>query len=384
MTSKAPGNTWLLGTDPAQRARASASLLVLMMYVGYATVQQYMVSVGLVDGPSSWRLTACYLCGQLGFHLLIRSGLNLRLKRGRSLWGPQVMWAIGSALWGYAITGPARGAVLTVLVVIILFGVFAARPERVARLAGFCFVLLSCVMLWKVSTDPAYELRVEVVHLALAGVSLAGAALLAKRIARLRRDLELKQIELGLALDRIQLLATHDELTGLLNRRAVLERLRSELSVRGRPRPLVALALIDIDNFKTVNDRHGHAAGDIVLKRFAAQACGLIRGGDFLARWGGEEFLLAMPATGAGPAMVALGRLRDGLHAESFDDVAQGLVLSFSAGVAECTGPSDLEAAIERADRAMYLAKQSGRDRALVAPPAAAPQHIEASAAALG
>jgi diguanylate cyclase (GGDEF)-like protein len=388
MSTKALGKTWLLGTDPAQRARAYASLMVLLLYVGYGTVQHCEVLVGLIDSQASWRLTLTNLSVQVGFYFVIRSGLNLRLKRDRSLRGAQSLWAMTGALWGYAITGPARGAVLTVLVVTVLFGVFAARPEKVARLAAICFFGLAGVMLWKVSTDPTYDRRVEAVHLALAGVTLLGSSQLAKRIARLRGNLERKQIELGQALERIQLLATRDELTGLLNRRAVLERLRAELLVRRRPQQPLALALIDIDHFKVVNDSHGHAAGDAVLCRFAERSSSLVRGGDFMARWGGEEFLMVMPATGAEPAMVALQRLRDVLHAESFDDVAPGLVLNFSAGVTECTGPADLEAAIERADQAMYRAKQGGRDRALIALPEkpdtlATPKNAETAVAPL-
>ncbi len=365
---------FLLGSDATQRARASHALLVLAMYVGYACVQEFEVAVGLVDAFSSRRETVVALCGQLILFLCIRGELNLRLKSGRSLLVPQTLWALFCTCWSYAITGPARGAVLTILAVTILYGVFSSRPARVALLAGLGFLLLVGTVLWKVWTDPSYDPRVETVHLALAAVSVAGAATAAARMSGLRRSLELKQIELALALERIQALATCDELTGLFNRRAALERMRSELGVRGRSSPLMALVMIDIDHFKSVNDRLGHSAGDLVLQRFADRARTVVRSGDFVARWGGEEFLMVMPATSAEKALAAMRRLRDVLHAESFNDLAGGLVVNFSAGVTECTGLADLHAAIERADQAMYRAKQGGRDCALIAaPPVIAP-----------
>ncbi|HWI10499.1 MAG TPA: GGDEF domain-containing protein [Burkholderiaceae bacterium] len=145
--------------------------------------------------------------------------------------------------------------------------------------------------------------------------------------------------------------------------------MHDELAVRGRPEPLMSLALMDIDRFKLINDGHGHAVGDIVLQRFGQCAKTAVRQGDMLARWGGEEFLFVMPATASTQAIAAMERVREALRHVSFDDVAPGLVVTFSAGVAECAGERDLEAAIARADAAMYEAKRAGRDRVTAAAP---------------
>jgi diguanylate cyclase (GGDEF)-like protein len=94
----------------------------------------------------------------------------------------------------------------------------------------------------------------------------------------------------------------------------------------------------------------------------------VMRRGDTLARWGGEEFLLVMPATSVGHGVAAIERIRSRMQAASFDEIAPGLAVTFSAGVSECAGESDLEAAIARADAAMYEAKRNGRDRVVAAP----------------
>ena len=142
-----------------------------------------------------------------------------------------------------------------------------------------------------------------------------------------------------------------------------------ELLAREHPRiergqgPLT-LALLDIDWFKRTNDSLGHGAGDEVLRRFAAVLKDQLRAADALARWGGEEFLLLMPGTRLDDARVVLERLRAQVCAgDVFTGIATDLKVSFSAGVAEVAEGESQDAAIDRADRALYQAKQNGRNR---------------------
>jgi diguanylate cyclase (GGDEF)-like protein len=356
----------LLGTNPRQLMRVSQALLVLAVYVVFAGVQHLEVLLGLMDASRSWLLTAWNLSGGIGFYACIRSGLNLRLKTGRSLALPQSMWAMVGIAWSYGITGPARGAVILIMILVVIFTMFELTPLKARAVAAAAFVMLGTVMVWKAWTDPAhYDPRVEGMHLLFSGIVLAASSVLAVRIGKLRARLQEQRAELADALEHIRALATHDELTGLANRRAAIERMQDELAVRGRPEPLMSLALMDIDNFKLINDGHGHGAGDAVLRRFGECALQEVRPGDMLARWGGEEFLLVMPATAPLDAMAAMERVRQALQRVTFDDIAPGLLVSFSAGVSECAGESDLEAAIARADAAMYEAKRTGRDRAV-------------------
>jgi diguanylate cyclase (GGDEF)-like protein len=366
----------LLGGDPRQQLRVSQALLVLAVYLVFAVVQHAEVVLGMIDATQSWSLTAWNLTGGIGFYAGLRSGLNLRLKAGRSLAIPQSAWAMVGITWSYAITGPARGAVILIMILVVVFTMFELTPGKARAVAATAFAMLAGTMVWKAAVDPArYDPRVEAMHLLFSGIVLAASYVLAVRIGRLRArlveqrtHLEQQRAELAEALERIRTLATRDELTGLPNRRAALERMQHELAVRGRPDPLMSLAVIDIDHCKRINDSHGHAGGDAVLRRFSECAQAVMRRGDTLARWGGEEFLLVMPATSVGHGVAAIERIRSRMQAASFDEIAPGLAVTFSAGVSECAGESDLEAAIARADAAMYEAKRNGRDRVVAAP----------------
>ncbi|HSW27771.1 MAG TPA: GGDEF domain-containing protein [Burkholderiaceae bacterium] len=226
-------------------------------------------------------------------------------------------------------------------------------------------MLLADVMVWRASTSPLrYEPRVEILHFLFAVVVLGGTSSLAIRLGRLRSRLAAQKNELSEALALNRELATRDALTGLLNRRAMVELLAREHPRIVRGQGPLAVALLDIDWFKRINDNHGHGAGDEVLRRFAAALTNQLRAADALARWGGEEFLLLMPGTRLDDARVVLERLRNGVAAgDGFDGIAPGVRVTFSAGLVEVAEGESQDAAIDRADRALYRAKQAGRDR---------------------
>jgi diguanylate cyclase (GGDEF)-like protein len=128
------------------------------------------------------------------------------------------------------------------------------------------------------------------------------------------------------------------------------------------------VATLDLDHFKRVNDSWGHQAGDAVLAGFAAVSLDVLRKCDVLARWGGEEFLLLMPETTRNEALVALERIRHGLDAYDWGSaLPAGQRVTFSAGVTQYGLGEPLEAALERSDRALYAAKNAGRNRTVPA-----------------
>ncbi|MBB3139406.1 GGDEF domain-containing protein [Halomonas organivorans] len=160
---------------------------------------------------------------------------------------------------------------------------------------------------------------------------------------------------------RLDYLARHDELTGLLNRRAGLARLEEEIARHRRLGGALCVAICDLDHFKQVNDRYGHTAGDEALQGAADALLHGLRHYDVLARLGGEEFLVILPGVTRPDAETSLERLRCELPTKPL--ARPGLRLTFSAGVAALAGNEASHALLERADRALYRAKAAGRNR---------------------
>jgi diguanylate cyclase len=178
-----------------------------------------------------------------------------------------------------------------------------------------------------------------------------------------RTDAELSKLHQEL--DRVSTQARHDTLTGALNRKGLDEALDRELSsVRRKESPL-CMALLDIDNFKKLNDTLGHATGDAALTHLATVARECMRPQDTLARYGGEEFVILLPDTPLDKGIEAMTRLQRELTKKFFLSGTEKVLITFSAGVAQLVANESGADAIKRADQAMYLAKRAGKNRVL-------------------
>ena len=163
--------------------------------------------------------------------------------------------------------------------------------------------------------------------------------------------------------EELQLMATTDALTGLPNRRSLMAGMELEVARAERSGRPLALALLDIDRFKSINDTHGHPAGDAVLQAVADELAKVTRAGDLLGRFGGEEFAIVMPETDLKQARWACERLRKAIAKRTmrYPDGTLGRV-TISSGVALLAGDEGCDHLISRADGALYQAKEDGRD----------------------
>jgi diguanylate cyclase (GGDEF)-like protein len=278
----------------------------------------------------------------------------------------QAVFSLGCTLFLYAYSGPLRAATLVMTVVIIVFCMFAARPRQTMLLSLIALAGMGATMWWLALHDPArFPPAQEAISFGYLAAALLSTAVLSGEMHKLRSRLKRQRRELTEALDTIRVLATVDELTSLVNRRRMHEVLEAEERRQPSSRD-TCIALLDIDFFKQVNDQFGHAAGDSVLRSFSQAARACLRGDDVLARWGGEEFLLLLPDASLDDARGVLERIAEQVHAMPVPGV-EGRRISFSAGLATRNLGEPFAEAINRADKALYRAKESGRDRIVIA-----------------
>jgi diguanylate cyclase (GGDEF)-like protein len=356
----------LLTNDDRLRLSLTVTLTSLLTYVLYTGIGALQVALGTMQ--LRW-LVVCGAAALLvngAFYAAIRLGRTRRLEEPAM--GPlQLCVGVLFMYATYATSGPAASATLIILASHVVYAMFAFAVRQLWRFVVLELIGLAVTMLWMHRIDPVnYPAHLQWIGFLYACLVTPLIASLARRLSRLNQRLQSQRAELRAALERMQQMAIRDELTQSFNRRHMADLITLQRSHHHRHALPLAVSLLDLDHFKRINDKLGHAVGDEVLRRFAGTAVRQLRGGDLLSRWGGEEFLVLFPATRSDDACAALQRLRDALAAQDFSDLSPSLRVTFSAGVTMIQSDEADAAAIERADRAMYRAKDEGRDRIVV------------------
>ncbi|MDE2368705.1 MAG: GGDEF domain-containing protein [Burkholderiales bacterium] len=247
--------------------------------------------------------------------------------------------------------------------VLFVFGMLRLSAREIAGVA--VYVLASYCVAMGVRHHlyaDTWDYRVEFVGLALVVGGSVWFAVAAAYISSLRSRLRA-------SLQRIAMLASHDALTGLWNRRQIDLELEASIKQADRHGDALCVALVDIDHFKRINDRHGHAVGDEVLVLVADRLAASLRASDRVGRYGGEEFLLVLPATTMAQAAALAERLRGQLEALRALPAGEPAVTA-SIGVAAWRDDENVGALLRRADQALYRAKDAGRNRVVAEAPA--------------
>lgn len=333
-----------------------------------------LMLVAAAAGYASWLAVIIWAPLALAVNLFTWLGLMFswtRSWRDPALTMPQIAWAITSCAVVYAMLGPVRGATLPMFALAFLFAIFALPARTVGWLTLWALGLFAVVMLtmsqWQPQRYPPLE---EAILFGVLLLAVPSMALLAMRMSELRAQLGRQKSELEQALQRIRQTAERDELTGLFNRRRVGDELQAQLARAQRNEARFAVAMVDMDHFKHINDGHGHASGDIVLRRFARVASTSLRDVDVVGRWGGEEFLMILSGVDGNGAVEAVERLRRAVAALEVELPGGACIrLTVSIGVACWKGDESIELLISRADRALYDAKSAGRNRVILDSP---------------
>lgn len=357
---------WLLGDDRKMRLYTSRTLVSGLPYIVGTIIAAYCASVGIMSTGLAIALVAGRAFTLLAIYLALRSGWSQRF-RDPSLALVQIVIALLWIATLYALTGPMHAAMLPLLV-LSMASAIVNLDVREARLSTwFAILLMTVVMALATLLDPeVYVPKVQFCLWGLMACTLPTGLLNSMQLKRLKQRLKTQREELKVALTRLHDLATHDELTGLSNRAHVSEMLAHYVQRHRDGGETFSIALLDLDFFKRVNDTHGHGVGDEVLKAFADAVRRTVRESDVPARWGGEEFLILLPQTGAENARVVLERLRERFTAQQVSASVPSLRASFSAGLASPAPGDTLAVLLERADQALYAAKTAGRNRCCV------------------
>lgn len=357
----------LLTTDPVQRIRLAQALLAMALMAAGVAAMHYFVWVGVASRAAVWWWTVLSLAGIATAYGLIRSGWSRRFADA-SLVLPQMLYAITSGAIAYAIVGAGRGGVFPILMVILMFGLFAASPRQMRWVSVYAVLLFGAVMALMTWRRPeVYTPAVELGHFIMVATMVPAASILAGRLSRMRHRMRMQRVELKQALARIQELATRDALTGLINRRHMQELLEQERQRSVRSGHVFCLAVIDVDRFKVLNAHHGHGAGDEVLCALAREALAAIRLSDILCRWGGAKFVLLLSDSRSALARGGVERLRERVAAMRVPAAGAAIGITVSVGLTEHRAGESVADALERADQALYEAKAHGRDRVVVA-----------------
>jgi len=298
------------------------------------------------------------------FYLVFRTGFNLRFS-DPSLAIEQATAAIVTQAYIMYHAGPARPALIVLYLMTMLFGVLRLTGGRLMLLALIALAAHGTMLSLLLARDPGMDKRPLLTEFLVLLVVLPWFAAMGGYVNRLRLRLSNSHRSLKAAFDRIERLAVRDELTGLYNRRFLMECLARERSRAERLGASFSVCLIDIDHFKSINDAHGHAAGDVLLRELPKLATAGLRTHDIAGRWGGEEFLLVLPGTALEGARVLAERLRSRLERARYDTLGERQVTA-TFGVAEYARGEELSALLARADAALYAGKARGRNQVVL------------------
>ncbi len=358
--------------DRRVRIRVMQWMIASLVYAGAAMLP---IS-GLVQGWITPREVLAW-CGFVVIvlcvgYILLRSGWSERFADpALTMW--QLSMGVIAVNGGYLICGPMRTSALLPLMIIFAFGAFSLRRRQIGWLTLFALSgLIGVIWIrhhyvslgWASEIAMADPLLYDLNNLLMVLVVLPAIAVVASRLSSLRRALREQKAALAAALGKVKRLATYDELTGVPNRRSMVEALTDAASLATRGGQGFCVALVDLDRFKQVNDELGHAQGDAVLRDFASTAMRDLRESDLFGRWGGEEFLFLLPGVAPAGAARVIARLQATLHEVRI----AGRIVTFSGGVSAYRPGEDPEATVARADAAMYSAKHDGRDRVRLEP----------------
>jgi diguanylate cyclase (GGDEF)-like protein len=354
--------------DSVEKERQQNRIKLAHIVVIFAVLQSALVNLFAYTGALSPTIGIAFAVVSIGaaliFWAIYNSGLNLQWEHPDLTLHHCTLLVLTQ--FAFIFLAP-KLTILFLLVALIVFGYGMVQLNYYHFAVGWvAYSVSSGLVLWLMHDSFGYpgnsDLQLLLLWLFL---SLVLGTFVMARIQsnRLRAQLSVARDELTIALAKLDGLGQHDVLTGVLNRRALVEALDSELLRARRTGHPFCFALIDLDHFRGINEKYGNAIGDMVLKSVSETAIKLLRALDRYGRTGGEEFGILLPATWLDQGVIAMGRLTKAVKETDWEKIAPGLSITFSAGITTNAVNDTAEIVIKRADEALKQAKQEGRDR---------------------
>jgi diguanylate cyclase (GGDEF)-like protein len=358
--------------------RAKQAIRIRRFWLG--TISYFfMVSLGAIfwwldyiDKTVMLNFAGAIILQNIVFYIAIKSNFNLRFA-DPSMGLAQICLSILPGLYVMYHAQQSRGVFLLLCVSAAMYGLFQFRFRD--------FVIMTCVVVGGYSTligllylyhPLSTNFKIEFLQLFVICAAFIQFSWVGGYIAKLRdkvkiknEELETQNTELKKALLRIEQLAIRDELTGVFNRRYLMESIKNEKVRSERSGAAFSICILDIDHFKKVNDTYGHLAGDEILKTVAKTASLALRQSDYFGRYGGEEFVMVLTGSVLEYALSTAKRVRMQIEALRFDTIDPDLRITVSIGIAVSNSDEETSHTFKRADKALYRAKEEGRNRCM-------------------
>lgn len=355
----------LIPSDPHQMLRMRRTL----MATGAGLVLTAIIIVAHVMGMADMSATAFILLFSLiwlinlSFPLMISYDINLLFK-DPSLTIPQLIWHTLTNTISIYVVPELHNVFLMHYLLVVLFGAFRMHRRGFIIIGSIILISYTLVM-WLLHHQHRYEIHLtsELLGAAFFLFMLIGVSIIGTEISSLRWALKRRNSELNTLMKQVKEQAITDDLTGLYNRRHLMDILRRQQALAVRGNYDFSLCFVDLDHFKQINDVYGHKTGDEVLQTFADLAQNSVREVDFVARLGGEEFVLVLVRTPLNGAEHVAERLRQALEKCRLDVLGPDQAVTASIGIAQYKAGESIEETMHRADIAVYAAKNRGRNQ---------------------
>jgi len=351
--------------DFKQALRIRRFLMAFVSYVIWTGLVAFGISAGFFRlnlGQTFLYIAIPLLLVQAVIYALLRSGINKRFDDPSLTMGQMIVATLVISTTLY-FTNQGRGVFLMVYLVTFVFGIFRLKMGQFLLLTVIALTSFGLSIIALHLRHPGLlDMRQEVLQLIVLAAVLPWLSTIGAYISRLRHNITTANSRLSEAFVTIEHLAVMDPLTNVYNRRKLLEILEQEMGRTNRGGPVFSVCMIDIDHFKTVNDRFGHIKGDLVLEGFARAIKDALRIHDTLARFGGEEFVVVLPQTGMAGVLSYGERMRGMVETLRFAGLPDSFSITISIGVATYEPGEAIESLLARADTALYTAKAQGRN----------------------